>query len=313
MLECTRAASLGSTRIVRRRRRALGLITQSEFDSYGASCMANAACKEEVVVRGVTVASSRRRVQEVGSRRGLQTAAATVDVALIPVGGSDSLGLQAAVANALESNPSYGSVASGPIEYGGCMISTAKNFDPAATRDDGTCVWSVDVPEAVAGISIFFTDVSATSATVNWAEPRLGGYKAPILGYKLQMRTGTDGDFAATESDIDTFAYTDIAAYTDFEDLGGVFTEAFCSNPSALTEAECNQIAGASWTAASRSHTVHGLTPGVYYFFKVKAYNVFGEAAAWSSASYGLRPHTVPGQTVCSESAVTQTSPNQVH
>merc|ERR1711871_1765667 len=63
----------------------------------------------------------------------------------------------------------------------------------------------------------------------------------------------------------------------------------------------------------STSHTVHGLTPGVYYFFKVKGYNVFGEAVAWSSASYGLLPHTVPDQVVCSESALTQTSPNQIH
>ena len=77
---------------------ALGLITQAEYDSYGNTCVANDACKEQVVVRGVTLASGRRRVQEGGTRRRLQSAA-TVDVALIPAGGTGSLGLQAAVAN----------------------------------------------------------------------------------------------------------------------------------------------------------------------------------------------------------------------
>jgi hypothetical protein len=295
----------------------LNLITQAEFDNSelpGQGCTANTACQEQVVVRGVTVDSGgRRRVQEEGtSRRRLQSAA-TVDVALIPAdGGASSQALQASVANALASADGYGAVVPGVVEFGGCTISTAKNFDSGATRDDGTCVWSVDVPEAVAGVSIFFTGVTGTSATVNWAEPRLGGYKAPIVGYKLLMRTGSTSDFVETESDVDTFAYTDISAYTGFVELAGVFTEAFCSNPSALTQDECGQIAGATWTAASRSHTAYGLTPGVYYFFKVKAYNVFGEATAWSTASYGLRPHTVPAQTVVAVSSVTQTSPTQV-
>ena len=76
-----------------------------------------------------------------------------------------------------------------------------------------------------------------------------------------------------------------------------------CSDSTAKSEVACLALspagswtAGVTWTAAVRQHTAHGLSPGVHYFFKVKAYNEFGEAAAWSTASCGLRTHTAPDQ-----------------
>ena len=359
---------------------ALGLnfITTNEHTSYGASCLCNTACIEQIIVRGVRAAgggSGRRRMEEESeeeftrSRRRLQSSA-SVDVALVPQsGGASSASLQATIANVFASNSafaSYGSVIAGPVEFGGCTTTSAVNYDPLATTDDESCVWSTDVPEAVAGMTMYFTAVTGTSATINWAEPRLGGYKAPILGYKLQMRTGATTDFAATKSDYDTASYTSIATYTGYTELGGVFTEAYCStttaatcmgscdsacdpgsdptnticatffaaqttktssdcpagcyytasttvgNPTAMTQDQCTLTPGATWTAAVRSHTAYGLTPGVYYFFKVKAYNVFGEAGSWSTASYGLRPHTVPAQTVVAVSTATETLPTQI-
>ena len=47
------------------------------------------------------------------------------------------------------------------------------------------------------GSSIYFSNVDATKATVNWAPPGLGAYKAEILSYKIQMRTAPSSEFAA--------------------------------------------------------------------------------------------------------------------
>ena len=278
----------------------LGFITTGEKAAWANTCACNTQCQEEVVIRSITAetGAGRRRAQEQepGGRRRLQSSVAvSVSFVIVPSSASAGLTLQNTIATALAGNPAYGTLTSSPMEYGGCVISTAINYNPAATADDQSCVWSLDVPEAVAGTTIYITGVTGTSATLSWAEPRLGGYNAPILGYKLQMYTGTINDFAATKTDYDTNAYTDINAFatTTWSDMGA-FTGAYCSSPTALTQSDCAAITGATWTAATRTHTVHGLSPGVYYFFRVKGYNVFGESSSWSTASYGLRTHTVP-------------------
>ena len=347
------------------------MISDAQATAWAGTCACTTQCKQEVIVTGITPsasASGRRRLQS-----GLY---AVVNLALVPSttgsGATALAAMQAAVANAIASDAAYGTGTILAIQYGGCTDVTAMNYNPAANVDDQSCVWSVDVPEAVAGATIYFTGVTSTSATIHWAEPRLGGYKAPIMGYKLQVRTGSTTDFAQTKSDMTNDYYVDITGYdtcrcttsaggcasctvasqfsspacagaggtwnsittsasctggnvwNEFTELGAVFTEGYCSVPMYATETACvdagktvgscsdstaksevaclalspagSWTAGVTWTAAVRQHTAHGLSPGVHYFFKVKAYNEFGEAAAWSTASYGLRTHTVPDQ-----------------
>jgi hypothetical protein len=165
-----------------------GMPTLQNVADWGGTCVCISECKRQVVPRGVTASGGRRLLAEenemeqnesvtgaigwTSSRRRLVTTA-IIDVTLVPPAGSSAgaaAAMQQNLANILATNnPTYGTSTPLPIEIGGCMTVGAMNYNSAATNDDESCVWSIDVPEVAAGKAIHFASVSGTSAIVWWA------------------------------------------------------------------------------------------------------------------------------------------------
>ena len=94
-------------------------ITASQKASLAGTETIPETCDEFITCTGVTFGG-----EASGRRRRLQAGTATVALSIIPSSGS-AAAIQASVANAIASDPSYGTVELAAIEYGGCMTATA--------------------------------------------------------------------------------------------------------------------------------------------------------------------------------------------
>ena len=88
-------------------------------------------------------------------------------------------------------------------------------FLTAAAVVLGTAQAQHELPGEVLGTSIYYTAVSPTSVTVNWAVPDLGAYNSEITGYELEMAEVCATDEIGTPVSAEGFPMQVQPIYTD--------------------------------------------------------------------------------------------------
>jgi hypothetical protein len=132
-------------------------------------------------------------------------------------------------------------------------------------------------PDVIDAATIRFTKVTHRSATIEWAEPGLGDWKWPILGYEIQISDSLDFKQEATAAIKTSTAATCVAKITANAAACGAITDLSIAGP-------CEAVSGTGGALCTYTKRVEGETHGGQPVASTEWYK---KSATWSTCPAG--------------------------